>query len=107
MGMMEGRGPKHIRARFEDIFKPALLANWKIWPAAQVCQVLTFRISRVLLTGEWWVRGRDQFINFRFMPLPYRVPFQQTCGVFWTLYLSLLNAASVFGPVFCIDSHSC
>jgi len=68
MGVMEGRGPKHIRARFEDIFRPALLANWKIWPAAQ-------------------------FINFRFMPLPYRVPFQQTCGVFWTLYLSLLNAA--------------
>jgi len=68
MGMMEGRDPKHIRARFEDIYRPALLANWKIWPAAQ-------------------------FINFRFMPLPYRVPFQQTCGVFWTLYLSLLNAA--------------
>jgi protein Mpv17 len=107
MGMMEGRDPKHIRARFEDIFRPALLANWKIWPAAQVRQVLTFRISRVLLTGEWWVCGRDQFINFRFMPLPYRVPFQQTCGVFWTLYLSLLNAASVFVLVICIDSYSC
>lgn len=26
------------------------------------------------------------------MPLPYRVPFQSTCGVFWTLYLSLLNS---------------
>ncbi|KAI9460247.1 hypothetical protein BJY52DRAFT_1211614 [Lactarius psammicola] len=68
MGMMEGRDPEHIRARFNDIYQPALLANWKIWPAAQ-------------------------FINFRFMPLPYRVPFQQTCGVFWTLYLSLLNSA--------------
>ena len=33
-----------------------------------------------------------QFINFRFMPLPYRVPFQQTCGVFWTLYLSIINS---------------
>ncbi|KAF8480945.1 hypothetical protein DFH94DRAFT_436166 [Russula ochroleuca] len=68
MGVMEGRDSKHIRGRFEDIYQPALLANWKIWPAAQ-------------------------FINFRFMPLPYRVPFQQTCGVFWTLYLSLLNSA--------------
>ena len=37
-----------------------------------------------------------QFINFRFIPLPYRVPFQQTSGVFWTLYLSLLNSAYVF-----------
>jgi len=68
MGVMEGRSSKHIRARFEDIYRPALLANWKIWPAAQ-------------------------FVNFWFMPLPYRVPFQQTCGMFWTLYLSLLNAA--------------
>ncbi|KAI0286782.1 hypothetical protein BGY98DRAFT_941867 [Russula aff. rugulosa BPL654] len=68
MGVMEGRDIKHIRGRFEDIYRPALLANWKIWPAAQ-------------------------FINFRFIPLPYRVPFQQTCGVFWTLYLSLINSA--------------
>jgi len=29
------------------------------------------------------------------MPLPYRVPFAQTCGVFWTLYLSILNSAYV------------
>ncbi|KAI0005473.1 hypothetical protein BJV74DRAFT_804620 [Russula compacta] len=68
MGVMEGRDTKHIRARFKDIYQLALLANWKIWPAAQ-------------------------FINFWFIPLPYRVPFQQTCGVFWTLYLSLLTSA--------------
>ncbi|KAI0307575.1 hypothetical protein B0F90DRAFT_1621545 [Multifurca ochricompacta] len=67
MGVMEGRDPNHIRSKFKDIYQSALLANWKIWPAAQ-------------------------FINFRFMSLPYRVPFQQTCGVFWTLYLSLLNS---------------
>jgi hypothetical protein len=36
MAIMEGRDAKHIRARFEDIYSPALLANWKIWPAAQV-----------------------------------------------------------------------
>ncbi|KAF8273757.1 hypothetical protein EI94DRAFT_1714868 [Lactarius quietus] len=89
MGMMERRDPQHIRARFEDIYQPALLANWKIWPAAQ-------------------------FINFRFMPLPYRVPFQQTCGVFWTLYLSLLNSAesqkqdAEETPLFTLDNnHKC
>jgi len=68
MAVMEGRDLEHIRARFADIYQPVMLANWKVWPAAQ-------------------------FINFRFMPLHYRVPFQQTCGVFWTLYLSLLNSA--------------
>src|SRR5258707_15315517 len=106
MGMMEGRSPKHIRARFEDIYRPALLANWKVWPVAQVRQVLSFRVSGILLIGGWWVCRRDQFINFRFMPLPYRVPFQQTCGMFWTLYLSLLNAASAFVVVFFTDSYS-
>ncbi|KAI0662604.1 hypothetical protein C8Q70DRAFT_959874 [Cubamyces menziesii] len=67
MGAMEGRSPKHIEERYKDLYKPALIANWQVWPLAQL-------------------------INFRYMPLPYRVPFQSTCGVFWTLYLSLLNA---------------
>ncbi|OJT14363.1 Protein sym1 [Trametes pubescens] len=67
MGIMEGRDAKHIQQRFSDLYKPAILANWQVWPLAQL-------------------------VNFRFMPLPYRVPFQSTCGVFWTLYLSLLNA---------------
>ncbi|KAI0336049.1 hypothetical protein GY45DRAFT_1402533 [Cubamyces sp. BRFM 1775] len=67
MGVMEGRDPKHIGERYKDLYKPALIANWQVWPLAQL-------------------------INFRYMPLPYRVPFQSTCGVFWTLYLSLLNA---------------
>ncbi|CDO72443.1 hypothetical protein BN946_scf184977.g144 [Trametes cinnabarina] len=67
MGAMEGRSVEHIKQRYQDLYKPALIANWQVWPLAQL-------------------------VNFRFMPLPYRVPFQSTCGVFWTLYLSLLNA---------------
>ncbi|KAF8203275.1 hypothetical protein BJ912DRAFT_350795 [Pholiota molesta] len=68
IGIMEGRSPSQIRERFVDLYKTALIANWKIWPLAQT-------------------------INFRYMPLPYRVPFIQTCGIFWTLYLSLLSSA--------------
>ncbi|KAF8078361.1 hypothetical protein FPV67DRAFT_48841 [Lyophyllum atratum] len=67
MGIMEKRNPRQIKEKFADLYMPALLTNWKVWPIAQL-------------------------INFRYMPLPYRVPFQSTCGVFWTLYLSLLNA---------------
>lgn len=48
----------------------ALLANWKVWPVIQA-------------------------VNFSLMPLPYRVPFQSTCGIGWVLYLSLLNARCV------------
>lgn len=80
MGVMEGRDLNHIKGKFRDLYREALIANWKVWPAVQ-------------------------FINFRFMPLAYRVPFQQTCGVFWTLYLSLLNSTYVLLTLF-LKSHS-
>ncbi|KAJ4476736.1 hypothetical protein J3R30DRAFT_326152 [Lentinula aciculospora] len=67
MGMMERRSMAQIKQKFSDLYTPALLTNWQVWPIAQ-------------------------FINFRFMPLPYRVPFQSTCGIFWTLYLSIINS---------------
>ncbi|KAH9835771.1 uncharacterized protein C8Q71DRAFT_869934 [Rhodofomes roseus] len=67
MGIMEGRDASHIRRKYADMFAPALITNWQVWPLAQ-------------------------FVNFRFMPLAYRVPFQSSCGVFWTLYLSILNS---------------
>lgn len=67
MGILEGRTKDQIKEKYRDLFGEAMLANWKVWPLAQM-------------------------INFRFMPLPYRVPFSQTCGVFWTLYLSMLNS---------------
>ncbi|KAI0314975.1 hypothetical protein OF83DRAFT_1134190 [Amylostereum chailletii] len=67
MSIMEGRDAEHIRGKFRNLFKPAIISNWQVWPVAQ-------------------------FLNFRFLPLAYRVPFQQSCGVFWTLYLSILNS---------------
>ncbi|KAK7463832.1 hypothetical protein VKT23_007169 [Stygiomarasmius scandens] len=67
MGVLENRNAQEIREKYTDLYKPALITNWQVWPIAQL-------------------------INFRFMPLPYRVPFQSTCGVFWTLYLSMINS---------------
>ncbi|KIO29666.1 hypothetical protein M407DRAFT_242533 [Tulasnella calospora MUT 4182] len=67
MGFMEGKNVTQVTQKYKDMFVPAMIANWKVWPAVQM-------------------------VNFRFMPLPYRVPFQSTCGVFWTVYLSLLNS---------------
>lgn len=67
MGIMEARDGPHIRRKYADMFVPAIIANWQVWPLAQL-------------------------INFRFMPIAYRVPFQSSCGVFWTLYLSILNS---------------
>lgn len=47
-----------------------------------------------------------QLVNFRFMPLPYRVPFQSSCGVFWTLYLSLVNSRYVCPAEACVTPVS-
>jgi len=68
MGLMERRSTDEINQKYKDLLMPALIANWTVWPFAQM-------------------------INYRYMPLAYRVPFQSTCGVFWTLYLSLLNSS--------------
>jgi len=67
MGLMEGRDMAGVKQKFSDMYTRAIVANWRVWPLVQL-------------------------VNFRYMPLPYRVPFQATCGVFWTFYLSLLNA---------------
>ncbi|KZV92099.1 hypothetical protein EXIGLDRAFT_836676 [Exidia glandulosa HHB12029] len=68
MGVMEGRSSGEIGLKYHDLFWPALYTNWKVWPAIQ-------------------------FVNFKFVPLAFRVPFQSTCGCFWTLYLSMLNSS--------------
>lgn len=70
MGMMEGRTRSQIKEKYKDMYGDAIVANWKVWPIAQT-------------------------VNFRYMPLPYRVPFSQACGVLWTLYLSMLNSRYV------------
>ncbi|KAJ7783543.1 hypothetical protein DFH07DRAFT_788131 [Mycena maculata] len=67
MGVLEGRTRKQIAQKYSDLFMPTMVTNWSVWPAIQC-------------------------INYRFMPLSYRVPFQSTCGVFWTLYLSTVNS---------------
>lgn len=34
--MMEARSPRQIREKFKDLYQTALIANWKVWPIAQV-----------------------------------------------------------------------
>jgi len=36
MGIMEGRNLEQLRQKYRDLYQPALLANWKVWPAVQV-----------------------------------------------------------------------
>ncbi|WOO82125.1 Protein sym1 [Vanrija pseudolonga] len=72
MGIMEGKSRAHIKQKFDDVYWTALKANWKVWPAIQAA-------------------------NLGIVPLRYRLPFQQTCGILWNTYLSLLNAKQTQG----------
>jgi Mpv17 / PMP22 family len=33
---MEGRDASHVAGKFRDLYRPAMLANWQVWPLAQV-----------------------------------------------------------------------
>lgn len=61
---LEGLSMAEIKLRLDDLYWHILTANWKIWPLIQI-------------------------INFNFMPLQYRVPWQSSCGIVWTVFLSL------------------
>ncbi|EGG11539.1 uncharacterized protein MELLADRAFT_115298 [Melampsora larici-populina 98AG31] len=61
---LEGLSMTEIKLRLDDLYWHILTANWKIWPLIQI-------------------------INFNFMPLQYRVPWQSSCGIVWTVFLSL------------------
>ncbi|KAF7794115.1 hypothetical protein EIP86_005245 [Pleurotus ostreatoroseus] len=36
MGVMEGRDKHHIQDKYRDLFKPLIIANWQVWPLAQI-----------------------------------------------------------------------
>ncbi|ORZ02679.1 hypothetical protein BCR43DRAFT_481978 [Syncephalastrum racemosum] len=69
MGFIESRSWEGVREKFRDAYTPALIANYKVWPVVQ-------------------------FINFKFMPLPYRLPFVSSLGILWNAYLSWINNAA-------------
>lgn len=86
MTVTEGGGRRAVARKFQDVYLPALKANFMLWPAVQ-------------------------FLNFRVVPLPYQIvsasqrismrcqianllqPLVSTVGIAWTAYLSLTNSS--------------
>ncbi|KAK9899617.1 hypothetical protein P389DRAFT_139857 [Cystobasidium minutum MCA 4210] len=58
MAILEGLEWDEIVERYKRLYLPILLVNWQIWPFVQI-------------------------INFRYLPLRYRVPFSASLGVLW------------------------
>ncbi|KAF2842412.1 integral membrane protein [Patellaria atrata CBS 101060] len=68
MTVAEGGGKRAVTRKFQDVYIPALKANYMVWPLVQM-------------------------INFRILPLQFQIPFVSTVGIAWTAYLSLTNSA--------------
>jgi Mpv17 / PMP22 family len=68
MTVAEGGGRRAILKKFQDVYLPALRANYMVWPAVQI-------------------------LNFRTVPIQFQIPFVSTVGIAWTAYLSLTNSA--------------
>ncbi|KAF2088910.1 hypothetical protein K490DRAFT_38896 [Saccharata proteae CBS 121410] len=68
MTVAEGGGRRAVTKKFQDVYIPALKANFIVWPAVQI-------------------------LNFRVMPIQFQIPFVSTIGIAWTAYLSLSNAS--------------
>ncbi|KAJ4367308.1 hypothetical protein N0V83_006889 [Neocucurbitaria cava] len=68
MTIAEGGGKRAVQRKFQDVYVPALKANFMVWPAVQL-------------------------INFKLMPIQYQIPFVSSIGIAWTAYLSLTNSA--------------
>ncbi|KAF2108550.1 hypothetical protein BDV96DRAFT_261631 [Lophiotrema nucula] len=68
MTVAEGGGKRAVTRKFQDVYVPALKANYLVWPAVQI-------------------------INFRLMPVQFQIPFVSSIGIAWTAYLSLTNSA--------------
>ena len=63
MDYVDTRDAKNSWKNLKEKFWPTLLLNWTIWPAAQL-------------------------INLSFIPIPYRVLYVNSLGLFWNCYLS-------------------
>lgn len=69
MGYAETRHWQGVQEKFRDAYTPALIANYKVWPLVQL-------------------------VNFKIMPIQYRLPFVSSLGILWNAYLSWINNAS-------------
>jgi protein Mpv17 len=84
MTIAEGGGKRAVTKKFQEVYVPALKANYLVWPAVQM---LNFRIIP---------------LQFQIVCLPTQIygnttditqPFVSTIGIAWTAYLSLTNSS--------------
>ena len=89
MTVAEGGGKRAVMRKFQDVYLPALKANFIVWP---LVQVLNFRVIPI----QFQIVSADLHIDHIKCYIPLLTlsqPFVSTIGIFWTAYLSLSNAS--------------
>ncbi|SCV70514.1 BQ2448_1908 [Microbotryum intermedium] len=67
MSLLEGLSDEELWDKIRHNYLPILLVNWQVWPLLQL-------------------------INFRYVPLRYRVPYGSILGIGWSAFLSFKTA---------------
>jgi hypothetical protein len=83
MTVAEGGGKRAVQKKFQDIYVPALKANWLVWPTVQI---VNFRIMPI----QYQIVGIARLRQFQALTL---LPAIRLVGIAWTAYLSLTNSA--------------
>jgi len=85
MTVAEGGGKRAVARKFQDVYIPALKANYLVWPAVQI---LNFRIIPIQFQIVCTIfRHKSTIAN------DLTQPFVSTIGIAWTAYLSLTNSS--------------
>lgn len=85
MTVAEGGGKRAVWSKFQEVYIPALKANYMVWP---LVQVLNFRVMPIQFQIVCILCTSNEVLTLT--PLQ---PFVSTIGIAWTAYLSLTNSA--------------
>ena len=85
MTVAEGGGRRAVARKFQDVYLPALKANFMLWPAVQI---LNFRVIPL----QFQIVSYIEYLVKRFTK-NHSQPFVSTVGIAWTAYLSLTNSS--------------
>ncbi len=85
MTVTEGGGRRAVARKFQDVYLPALKANFMLWPAVQILNFRVIPLQFQIVSSYPKARDVRRLIGSQ--------PFVSTVGIAWTAYLSLTNSA--------------
>jgi protein Mpv17 len=98
--MLEGAGVDGTYKKLQTKWRSALVASWSFWPAANVMYVSILTCISAVLNNFFYfpVSLIVPFVsplcsNFAFVPLPFRVVYNNSLSLGWNFYLSQLNSS--------------